>query len=105
MVTRSKNEFDLVKLKYKNINDGEIFFERKKTERTNKTIKEIDNLIFPYLEGVDDPIKRKYLTKGLTRRIDKRMKGLVRLKGLRILQHILPVFVCTVAFLIGKCYS
>lgn len=83
---------DLVKLKYKNIHNGEICFMRQKTERTNKTIKEIcvpitpemeaiikrwgneplpDNLIFPYLEGVDDPIKRKYLTKDLTRRINK----------------------------------
>lgn len=97
------NTADLVKLKYKNIHDGEICFVRQKTERTNKTIKEIcvpitpemesiikrwgneplpDNLIFPYLEGVDDPIKRKHLTKDLTRRINKRMKRIGQALGI-----------------------
>lgn len=97
------NTADLVKLKYKNIHDGEICFVRQKTERTNKTIKEIcvpitpemesiikrwgneplpDNLIFPYLDGVDDPIKRKHLTKDLTRRINKRMKRIGQSLGI-----------------------
>lgn len=97
------NTADLVKLKYKNIHDGEICFVRQKTERTNKTIKEIcepitpemetiikrwgneplpDNLIFPYLEGVVDPIKRKHLTKDLTRRINKRMKRIGQALGI-----------------------
>ena len=97
------NTADLVKLKYKNIHDGEICFVRQKTERTNKTIKEIcvpitpemetiikrwgneplpDNLIFPYLEGVDDPIKHKHLTKDLTRRINKRMKRIGQALGI-----------------------
>lgn len=97
------NTADLVKLKYKNIHDGEICFVRQKTERTNKTIKEIcvpitpeieaiikrwgneplpDNLIFPYLDGVDDPIKRKHLTKDLTRRINKRMKRIGQALGI-----------------------
>lgn len=81
--------------KYKHIDDEGICFVRQKTERTNKSIKEIgmpivsemetmikrwgneplsDNLIFSYLEEVDDPIKHKHLTKDLTRRINKRMK-------------------------------
>lgn len=89
------NTADLVKLKYKNIKDGEICFIRQKTERTTKTLKEIratitpemdtiikkwgnkplpDNLIFPYLVGMEDAEKRKMLTKDLTRRINKRMK-------------------------------
>lgn len=89
------NVADLVKLKYSNIQDDEICFVRQKTERTTKNIKEIratitpemaaiikkwgnepfaDNLIFPYLVGIDDPEKRKMLTKDLTRRINKRMK-------------------------------
>ena len=97
------NTADLVKLKYKNIHDGEICFVRQKTERTNRTIKEIcvpitpemetiikrwgneplpDNLIFPYLEGVDDPIKHKHLTKDLTRRINKRMKRMGQALGI-----------------------
>lgn len=97
------NTADLVKLKYKNIHDGEICFVRQKTERTNKTIKEIcvpitpetesiikrwgneplpDNLIFPYLDGVDDPIKRKHLTKDLTKRINKRMKRIGQALGI-----------------------
>lgn len=92
-----------MKLKYKNIHDGEICFVRQKTERTNKTIKEIcvpitpemeviikrwgnepllDNLIFPYLDGVDNPIKRKHLTKDLTRRINKRTKRIGQVLGI-----------------------
>lgn len=90
------NVADLIKLKYKNIVDGEICFVRQKTELTTKTRKEIraiitpeiqaiidkwgtpnclaDNYIFPYLTGVEDAEKRKNLTKDLTKRINKRMK-------------------------------
>lgn len=88
------NVADLVKLKYNNIRDGEIFFIRQKTQRTSKTIKEIraiitpemneilnrwgthnepTDYIFPYLSDVDDPEKRKRITKDLTKRINKRM--------------------------------
>jgi len=89
------NVADLVKLKFKNIKDGEICFVRQKTERTTKTRKEIratvtedmyriikrwgnkpqpDNYIFPYITDVEDAEKRKRLTKDLTKRINKRMK-------------------------------
>lgn len=90
------NVADLIKLKYKNIVDGEICFVRQKTELTTKTRKEIraiitpeiraiidkwgtparqvDDYIFPYLTGVEDAERRKNLTKDLTKRINKRMK-------------------------------
>jgi integrase len=89
------NVADLVKLKYKNIKDGEICFIRQKTEKTAKTRKEIratltdeikniinrwgnqlnpDNYIFPYIDGKEDAEKRKRITKDLTKRINKRMK-------------------------------
>lgn len=87
------NTADLVKLKYKNIVDGEICFVRQKTER--KTIKEIraivtpemqaiiarwgndrrpDHYIFPCITGTEDALKQKLMTKDLTKRINKRMK-------------------------------
>lgn len=89
------NTADLVKLKYKNIVDGEICFVRQKTERTTKTIKEIraivtpemqaiidrwsnapkpDHYIFPCITGTEDALKEKLMTKDLTKRINKRMK-------------------------------
>lgn len=90
------NVADLIKLKYKNIVDGEICFVRQKTELTTKTRKEIraiitpetqaiinkwgtpgkrpDDYIFPYFDGTETPEKRKNLTKDLTKRINKRMK-------------------------------
>ena len=89
------NTADLVKLKYKNIVDGEICFVRQKTERTTKTIKEIraivtpemqaiidrwgndrkpDSYIFPCITGNEDALKQKLMTKDLTKRINKRMK-------------------------------
>lgn len=89
------NVADLIKLKYKNIKDGEICFVRQKTERTTKTRKEIratlseelqkiitrwgnkpqpENYIFPYLKGKEDAEKTKRITKDLTKRINERMK-------------------------------
>ena len=89
------NVADMVKLKYKNIHDGEICFIRQKTERTSKTIKEIraiitpeiesiikrwgnepqpENYIFPYITIKVDAEKRKRITMDLTKRINKRMK-------------------------------
>lgn len=90
------NTADLVKLKYKNIVDGEICFVRQKTERTTKTRKEIQAIItpemqqiinkwgaparqpndniFPYISGNETAEKRKLMTKDLTKRINKRMK-------------------------------
>jgi integrase len=89
------NIADLVKLKYSNIIDEEICFVRQKTERTSKSRKEIrvvitpqlqsiitrwgtevqqDNFIFPYITGKESPLKKKIITKDLTKRINKRMK-------------------------------
>ena len=91
------NVADLVKLKYKNIKDGEICFIRQKTERTTKTRKEIratlsgevqnlinkwgnklqpENYIFPYLKGKEDAEKVKQITKDLTKRINRKMKAI-----------------------------
>ncbi|PXY44731.1 site-specific integrase [Flavobacterium hydrophilum] len=89
------NVADVVKLKFKNIRDGEICFVRQKTERTTKNRKEIratlsneieaiinrwgntykpENYIFPYLTGKEDPETIKKITKDLTKRINARMK-------------------------------
>lgn len=91
------NVADLIKLKYKNIKDGEICFIRQKTERTTKMRKEIratltedlqkiiirwgnkpqpENFIFPYLDGKEDAERLKRVTKDLTKRINKRMKNI-----------------------------
>ena len=88
------NMADLVKLKYSNIQDGEICFVRQKTERTTKSVKEIraivnpemeaiikrwgnepkpDNYIFPYLTGKETELQRKLITNDLTKRINKRL--------------------------------
>jgi integrase len=88
------NVADLIKLKYTNIVDGEIFFVRQKTERTAKCRKEIrviistelqaiidrwgvknkSGYIYPYLTGKETPLERKTIGKELTKRINKRMK-------------------------------
>ena len=89
------NTADLVRLKYKNIVDGEICFVRQKTERTTSTIKEIHaivtlemqaiidrwgserkpgNYIFPCINDEEDALTQKKRTKDFTKRINKRMK-------------------------------
>lgn len=89
------NTADLVRLKYKDIVDGEICYIRQKTARTTSTIKEIraiitpemqeiidrwgnpkapDNLIFPLIKPTDDPLIHKKRTKDLTKRINAHMK-------------------------------
>ena len=89
------NVADLIKLKFKDIKDGEICFVRQKTETTSKNRKEIrasltlevqniinrwgnkpnpTNYIFPYLNGKEDASKRQRITKDLTKRINLRMK-------------------------------
>jgi len=88
------NVADFVKLKYSNIENGEIFFIRQKTERTSKEVREIrivvtepmqriideygnelapDNYIFPTLTGNETPMDMKQKTKYLTRAINKHM--------------------------------
>jgi integrase len=89
------NTADLVRLRYRDIVDGEICYVRQKTARTTNTIKEIraivtpemqdiidrwgnppapDNLIFPLIKPTDDPVLYKKRTKDLTKRINKHMK-------------------------------
>lgn len=89
------NTADLVRLKYKNIIDGEICYVRQKTANTTNTIKEIkvvitpemqkiierwgnpvapDNLIFPLIKPTNDPLMHKKRTKDLTKRINTHMK-------------------------------
>lgn len=89
------NVADLVNLKYSDIDDGEICFVRKKTQRTTKTVKEIraiitpqmeeiiarwgnprqpNNYIFPLIRRFSDPEKHSKEVKDLTRRINKRTK-------------------------------
>jgi integrase/recombinase XerD len=89
------NIADLVKLKFKDIKDGDICFVRQKTENTSKNRREIrasvtvnvqniidrwgnkplaDNYIFPYLSGKESAEKKQAITKDLTKRINLRMK-------------------------------
>lgn len=88
------NMADFVKLKYANIEDGEIYFVRQKTERTNRMRREIraivtpemqaiidrwgnppvpDSYIFPVLKGDEDAMTVKKKTQYTTRAINKRM--------------------------------
>ena len=88
------NVADFVKLKHSNIENGEIFYIRQKTERTARTAKEIrvvitepvkriidkwgnrwgvDAYLFPILTGKEDAMTAKQKTKYLTRAINKRM--------------------------------
>lgn len=88
------NMADFVKLKYSNIDDGEIFFVRQKTERTNRVRREIraivtpemqaiiarwgnpstpDTYIFPVLKGNEDAMTVKKKTQYTTRAINRRM--------------------------------
>lgn len=89
------NVADFVKLRYRDIVDGEICFVRQKTEHTTKTRKEIrvvvvpqmqaiidrwgnppgrNNFIFPVLDGTEDAMHQKLKTMYLTRAINKRMQ-------------------------------
>lgn len=97
------NVADFVKLKYRDIVNGEIYFIRQKTERTSRTRKEIkvivtermqtiidrwgnipdpNNFIFPILNGQDDIIKRNNKTRYLTRAINKHMTNIGRKLGI-----------------------
>ncbi len=101
------NMADFVKLKYANIEDGEIYFVRQKTERTNRMRREIraivtsemqaiidrwgnppapDSYIFPVLKGGEDAITVKKKTQYTTRAINKRMAEIGKQLGI---SHIL----------------
>lgn len=89
------NVADLVRLKHRNITDGEIGFVRKKTERTSSKVKNIyvartpetariiarwgsspssDTYLFDCLTDKMDTETVKKKTKDFTKRINKRMK-------------------------------
>ena len=91
------NMADFVKLRYSNIEDGEIYFVRQKTERTNRMRREIravitpemqaiidrwgnlptpDNYIFQILKGGEDAVTAKKKTQYTTRAINKRMAAI-----------------------------
>lgn len=97
------NVADLLKLKYSNIMDDEIYFIRQKTEHTSKTVKEIratltpemktiierwgnsyhlDNYIFPFLTGNETALQRKKVTQDVTKRINKRIKRIAQALGI-----------------------
>lgn len=88
------NVADFVKLRYRDIVNGEICFVRQKTERTTRVRKEIraiitdrmqkiidrwgtvprpDAFIFGILDGSEDPLRQMHKTQYLTRAINKRM--------------------------------
>lgn len=95
---------DFVKLRYRDIVDGEICFVRQKTERTTKTRKEIQvivsepmqkiidrwgnkdrrqgNFIFPVLTGMETALERKRKTQYLTKAINKRMAAIGEALGI-----------------------
>ena len=97
------NVADFVKLKYHDIENGEIFFVRQKTERTAKSRKEVqviitepvqriintwgnqlrkDLYIFPILNGGEDAITTKRKTQYLTRAINRCMANIGKDLGL-----------------------
>lgn len=87
---------DLLRLKFSNIDNDEIFFYRSKTINTSREKKEIgalltpemkliierrgnpdksqDNYIFPFLNGYNTPIEQKKRIQDITRRINKKLK-------------------------------
>lgn len=96
------NVADLLKLKYSNIEDGEVCFIRQKTARTSKNPKVIratlisemeeiisrwgnpyhpDNYIFPFLSGNETALERKKITQDVTKRINKRVKRIAQTLG------------------------
>lgn len=89
------NVADFVRLRYRDIINGEICFVRQKTEHTTRTRKEIrvivtermqaiinrwgnppapERFIFPVLDGSEDAMRRKMKTLYATRAINKRMQ-------------------------------
>ena len=97
------NVADFVKLKYRDIVDGEICFVRQKTERTTKARKEIrvivtermqaiidrrgnrkraDNYIFPILDGAEDAVQRHSKTIAAAGYINVRMRTIGKELGI-----------------------
>lgn len=97
------NTADLVRLKYRDIVEGEICFVREKTKRTTKVIKEIratvtpemqdiinkwgneqsaNNYIFPLINQTNDPIQHSKEVKDLTKKINRRTKAIGEIFGI-----------------------
>ena len=87
---------DMLQLRYRDIEDGEVSWYRTKTLRTSKEKKKIsatvtpemrsivyrwgnkdksnDSMIFPYLTGKEDPINMKKIILDVTKRTNKKLK-------------------------------
>ena len=91
------NFTDMLKLKYSNIQNGEIFFSRAKTIRTSKVKRELqavitpemqtiidrwgnkdrqpDSYIFDYLKGNETPLQERKIINDIVRRCNRREKN------------------------------
>ncbi|WP_368044505.1 phage integrase SAM-like domain-containing protein [uncultured Alistipes sp.] len=97
------NVADFVRLRFRDMVNGEICFVRQKTEHTTRARKEIrvsvveqmraiidrwgnvpapDRFIFPVLDGSEDAMRRKMKTQFLTRAINKRMHAIGEALGI-----------------------
>jgi len=98
------NFADMLKLKYSNIQNGEIYFMRSKTIRTSKVKRELqavitpemqtiidrwgnkdqqpDSYIFDYLKGNETPLQEKIILKDVVRRCNKRLKQIGEALGI-----------------------
>jgi integrase len=98
------NFTDMLKLKYSNIQNGEIYFTRAKTIRTSKVKRELQSVITPemqtiidrwgnkdkqpnsyifdYLKGDETPLQEKSILKDIIRRCNKRMKKMGEAVGI-----------------------
>lgn len=100
------NVADMIRLKFKNIQSGELFFIRQKTARTSKTIKEIcvtvtpemehiikqwgnkphpDSYIFSILKGNESAMEIKVRTQSITRSINRAMHAIGEELGLGVI--------------------
>ena len=98
------NFADMLRLKYENIQSGEIGFLRRKTVRTSKMKKEVyaivtppmqaiidrwgnkdknpESFIFNYLTGKESPLEEKNIVKSVTKYCNKRMKAIGQAVGI-----------------------
>jgi len=99
------NFTDMLKLKYSNIQNGEIYFIRSKTIRTSKIKRELqvvitpemqaiidkwgnkkqhpNSYIFDYLKGNETPLQEKVILKDVIRRCNKRLKEIGETVGIK----------------------
>jgi len=99
------NFADMLKLKYSNIQNDEIYFVRSKTIRTSKVKRELqvivtsemqaiidrwgnknrqpDSYIFDYLKGDETPLREKSIISDIVRRCNRRMKQIGEAIGIK----------------------